>query len=674
MRYLGLLLLASLAAAAAPAQPSVRQVRRAEELASAFAGDAVLWCHLRAGELSAEQQQELRDWVADGGTLWTETDLSALFGFGVIEVQPRERIGRAKRGTPIGSAAFCAQVEEVFYRFGRAGVMLTGHPSAVALLVQVDPPVARRDKAIVAAELWYGRGRVVHRPAEIHESRLQGKQFQANLTTFSPQRDDAVPAPVDQLALAEQLGWALIPDLDDEPDQARRELWRIVLACRLWYAEYLTAIGQYGEALAHLRIVATELPDEPAVYLAVSRLNRKLNRVLPADEAYQKAVEGYQALGLEVPGPDARRVRVPWPTFVATLNAAQAAYDQPSEEKASEVAARLSFLRGLDSWRAGNLEATTQLWTKSAKALPRWALPPYHLGLVQFGLGLEPAQANRARAQQFEAASSLFLRASLLPESAEFPAAAVEAAKAWSEASTKRLVALTNEPPDAEFLRHFIFRYDAGDRRFQAGPTMQQMSAALERAYEAVASLGIWLDPVEVQVYPDRSTMLDHLPAVGATPQVAEMVASAGSRLYCYPAINELSQFSRHELTRIMSHRLTEEGLAPPLWILEGLATGMEQDPRKAQAAKVQMQRGNAMTIAQLNDPNLAYGRQTTDHAFGQSQVMAEALAARFGLDSVVPYLQLVGWGTAPEAAFQQWTGMTQEAFLNALLQNRLGG
>ncbi len=79
------------------------------------------------------------------------------------------------------------------------------------------------------------------------------------------------------------------------------------------------------------------------------------------------------------------------------------------------------------------------------------------------------------------------------------------------------------------------------------------------------------------------------------------------------------------------------------------------------------------MSIQQINDPEVFFDRRNVDHGHGQAQLMVNALVTRFGQDILVDLARSTGWGETPDAAFRRLTNMTQEQFLTAMVQGRMG-
>jgi hypothetical protein len=162
------------------------------------------------------------------------------------------------------------------------------------------------------------------------------------------------------------------------------------------------------------------------------------------------------------------------------------------------------------------------------------------------------------------------------------------------------------------------------------------------------------------------------LPTVGLVRQAFGTSACAGRRIYTVVEPTDAVRQLRHEFFHVMINALTEGGFPPPLWYEEGLAGGSEQSIYQRQTALSDIRGGKVMNIAQMNDANVMFNRDVMDHAFGQAELMVDALLKRFGQNAVVPFLMNLGWGTSPDQAFTQLTGLTQEQYLTAFLTGRL--
>lgn len=670
-RLIGLLLLAATSAGAQRPAPVV--VSSAAALAPALAGTRRVWLRVTAAELSPQQAEQLRAWVTDGGALWTETDAAGLFGFQVDAPARADFYGHGRRACPRGATALMVDVDDVYFHLAPNAALLVSHPSALPLLRVIDGPRPPTQPRYISAALYYGRGQVIHRPAEVHPTRADGRTFETNLNLYTGGADDEVLVPLETLPVAYDRAKEAARLVKREPDKAKPILYQVFLAYRLWYAEHLTATGKLEEALAQLSAVAADLPEDPAVYLAVARLNDKLGRTQPAAEARARAKEIYDKLRRQPPAPDAPQLRVPWPVFVGAINAAGAAWENPLPDKVAEVEARTAHLLGLDAYRRHDLDAAQALWDAATRAAANWPLPWFQLGLLHHSRGEDIRQANRTRMAAFTLAGQCFLRAAGAPPTEDFTAESAKNAADWAAAAAALATGLQREPPDAEVRGHFVLRYDGADRRLQVGPLKASLLQALEQAYAATAQWGVYLDDTEVLVYPDALTMRQFLPAEGVTPQAYTNAATVGRRVYTVASSTDIGRLMRHELSHVATNALTEHGLPAPLWVDDGLATAVEQHPTRSQMARINLRRGQYLSIAQLNDATVYYDRAVVDQAFGQSALMVQAFVARWGAEALVDFLKSCGWGEAPATAFQRLTGMSQEQFLAALVQGRFG-
>lgn len=672
-RWLGCLLWAAALAGAQGATDTPPIVTSAAGLEQRLAQAQALWLRVPAGSLSAPQADALRAWVAAGGILWTDGDVVGLFGFEYVAATAAETIGHGRLACAVGSTPLTTGVNDVFYRLGEGAVLLTGHPAALPLLRVVDPPLPYNAPRFPAAALWYGRGQVVHRPAEIHLGRLEGARFDANLKRGAVPADDEVALPVETLAIAQDRAVQAAGLAKKKPAEAKPILYQIFLAYRLWYAEHLTATQKLDEALAQLSAVAADLPDDPAVYLAVARLNDALGRAAEAAAARDKAFARYKELKRDPPRLDARQVRVPWAVFVECINAAGKAFENPTRETADLVAARTGYLLGLDAYRRNDLDGAEELWQDAADRAPAWPLPRFQIGLSGFSRGMDIHQPNRRRLAALNRSLQAFQFCATAAASTEFPQPAARNAADWAQVATALGRKLAIEPPDAELRGHFILRYDAADRRLQMGPLFEQIFRAFETAWQLTTQWGIYLDDTEVLVYPDTATMRSAM--VGALPQQQAFASAAtsGRRIYTAARATDASRIARHEFTHVVSNALTEGGVAPPLWFEEGLATVMEDDQTRMQLANVALHRGEALNMTQLNDPTIFYQLNVADISYGESALLVRAMVQQFGVGVIVRYLQACGWGQPQAAALQALTGLTPDQLLAAYVQGRLG-
>lgn len=676
------LTLAAPPASAAPtdlAMPKIVAVDTAAALAPALTltngkrANDVVWVRLNAGDLRDEAVAQLKSWVASGGALWTETDLVGSFGFKFVKAGERERVGHARRACPLGVSPFMAQVDDVYFQTEANFVYLTGHPSALGLLKVVDPLVepGRVDK-LVCAELTYGEGRVLHRPRQVHQKRGQGEQFERNLMLLSAQRSNEVRLPLE--ALEEAYRHCVdLSQLTPTVPKAKAALLSIFEAYRLWWADHLTSTGQFDDALALLKAIAADLPNDPEVYLAVARWNEAQGLADKAAEARAKAKEGFLKLNRAVPAPEARQVRVTWPLFAQSVTEAGAAWDKPSAAGVAQVTARTAYLLGLDRYRAWNFADAEKLWLASYRYAPTWAPSAFALGLLNETRGDEPRQSNRDRLGQYKVASAWFDEAKKPAATAEFDANATLAAQAGSDAAKLQAATLATEPLDVQLAGHFIYRYDATDPGLRVAPLWNTVQRACEGAYQAVAGWGVWLEPTEVLVSTGTLVPRTLLPATLTTKQVYGASATAGRRIYLAAEAPNTDRCARHEFLHVLSNALTGGGFPPPLWCEEGVACAAEMNLQRSQQAQQNLRgRGRVLTLMQLNDPEIVYNRDTGDTALGQAELLANALLRRHGGSGYLSFLLNLGWGNSPEAAFLALTKLSQEEFLNSFLTGRL--
>ncbi len=659
----------------APAEPPV--VVTAEtvaQLAVALADDKtdIVSLKMPADALLKPQLDRLKKWVEWGGTAWVSTDAAAWFGFEVATPTPPERLAIGRRACPLGASALAAQADRVMARLAPDEVLLVAHPTALPLLQVLDPVVGGRRK-VLAAELYWGDGRVIFRPATVLDQ-ADGPAWRAAVEQTCHRLVDDAAVPIETLTIARGRLAEARELLKRKPDEAKAKAAQVFQAYRLWYADYLTYRRRFDEAAQLLAGIARELPEDPAVYLAVARLNEGLGRELPAQEARRKAKERYEALELDPPRPDARQVRVPWPLFAGSVNAMGKAWEKPSEASLAEAMARTDLLLALDHYRRQRMEPVTTLLKEAAELQPGWPLPLWQLGLLEAGLGENLKLANRERVTHFDQAAKWFEPAAKATPRAEFPAELVAAAEAWRLKAVAESARLRAEPPDVLLRSGVILRYNGADRRLQVGPLKESLAQAFAAAYDQTTRWGVWADDLEVLVYDDGFRMRAALPETGVVPQAFAAAATAGRRVYTIAQSDDIGRIARHQVAHAVINAVTESGLPGPLWFQEGLASATQGVPTNSQRARVSLRRGQALSIQQLNEPGFFYDRNNVDQAWGQSELMLNAYAARFGADAVLRLLRETGWGKTADAAFRAITDMTQDQFLSAFLQGRLGG
>jgi hypothetical protein len=662
--------------ATAPQAPRVTTVDRPEALAPLLAvtdgkrQTDVIWLKLAAAQFDDAAAQALRNWVADGGTVWTETDAAALFGFRVAAPTDRELIGHAKRAGALLASNFTAQVDDVFYSLQRGAAFVTAHDSAVPLLRVMDQTV-RPSFKLVAAELDYGDGQVIHRPGDIQLARGEGKAFDTSLKLLSGTHPDEVIVPVDSLMMARQRcvdALAAFPDAAKAKDQ----LLNVFLAYRLWWAQHLTRTGRYEDAWQQLKAVAADAQTDPAVYLAVVRWNERQGRVEPARQARVLAQAAYDKVGRQMPGPISHQVRVPWDTFVEGVNLAGAVWDKPVQDQAAALLARTDNLLALDSYHRGDLVAAEKLWQEARQGLAGWAEPSWWLGLTYQTLGDDLRASSRQRAAWYHIADQFFTEATKPSATQAFDTNHIVAAKAWHDAAAVAAAKANREPPDVLVRGNFIYRWDSTDRALNTGPQMSVFQSVLEQSYQTAEAFGVWLEPTEVLICPDANTMAGLLPATGASRQAFGASATAGRRIFVLSQPTNTERQCGHEFMHVLCNALTQGGFPPPQWYEEGLCALAEHDTFQRQLATANLRRGRALTLQQINDPGVMFDRNVMDMAFGQAQLMVDSLLRRWGQGSVVPFLMNLGWGIEPDKAFGQMTNLSQEQFMTAFLAGRL--
>ena len=678
MRWTALCLLFAIGATGAQEPPPVAKVATARSGATLDAAIAdttvdIVDLTLSIADLSDDQRDALRLWVERGGTLATRTDVIRLFGFQVANVGDAERRIHGRRVTPIDALPLMVGLRDVWLALPAEGRLLVSHPTALPLLAIADPPLVHREPRYAAALLYWGRGQVLHVGGVPHPTRGQAEQWMAGLATCCNRLVDEAQLPLETLRIAQQRLDEARRDFKRKPEDAKQTLNQVFLAFRLWYGDELTARGDYDRANSVLSSVAQELPEDPAVYLAVARLNEALGRTQPAAEARELAAQRYQALKRDPPGPDAAQVRVDWSLFAEAVNAVARVWEQPSQAGLNEATARADYLVALDHYRRGRLTEAEALLQAALQLYPNWA-PAMHLhGLIALTRGETLSRSSRERAVAYTAAAGWLERASKAPVSAEYSAAQQARAKAWVEAAQPLAARVATEPPDVELRGGVIVRYNAADRRLQVGPLKESLLQAFAEAYQTVGAWGDWPSDVEVLVYDDSLRMSAALPQEGVVPQAFANGAVVGRRIFTSADSGDLFRIARHSMAHVMLNALTEDGLPTPLWFSEGVAWIAQENATQQQLARTNIRRGRVMSIQQINDPEVFYDRRNVDHGHGQAQIMVNALTGRFGQGMITDLPLATGWGETPEAAVQRLTGMTQEQFLAALVQGRMG-
>lgn len=153
----------------------------------------VLWVRLPGASVKRENLIKLRDWVRQGGVLWTETDLVGKFKFTNV----RETVSKDPTGTAVAAKVNHPIVsglggQKVGYKLHRTRMAIVESlaklpPGLTPLLASpVGSKAGRKDVVnIVCAIRKYGDGHVIFRPATIDVKTPAGKQFNENLKAFS---------------------------------------------------------------------------------------------------------------------------------------------------------------------------------------------------------------------------------------------------------------------------------------------------------------------------------------------------------------------------------------------------------------------------------------------------------------------------------------------------------
>jgi outer membrane protein assembly factor BamD (BamD/ComL family) len=150
----------------------------------------VLWIKLSQRDLSRAQQQTLKDWVAQGGVVWLESDLVKVFAFpGLISVPPGIMKGEtfvfpAKHPLTQGAEGTRFQYEMVS---GQVAVRIPSRfqaPKGDVKPLLVIEPTFNQFLAIGAFKA-HQKGYVILRPAKIMTDTQPGQKFDQNLRTFS---------------------------------------------------------------------------------------------------------------------------------------------------------------------------------------------------------------------------------------------------------------------------------------------------------------------------------------------------------------------------------------------------------------------------------------------------------------------------------------------------------
>ncbi|MCC7493667.1 MAG: hypothetical protein IT204_15030 [Fimbriimonadaceae bacterium] len=668
-----LLLVASLGRAAETTDPVVPAGDLAAlQRALGERSTAAIWTSLATAAVDRATLTRLQDWVERGGTLWVETDLARSFGFQTAAVTARERWVHGRRAAPRGAWAALGQVDDAYGEVAVEGHLVTAHPNAVPLLQVHDPAVAYPARRYLAALLPWGRGQVVVRPRRFAAVRADGAAFEASLRAALPARLDEAVVPLETLQIAQQRLQQAGAMLRTEPAEAQKLLASVYLAFRLWYADYLTGSGKLDESTAVLGAVATELPDDPAVYLAVARLNDAAGRPNAAAVARQQASALYQSLQRQPPTPDARQVRVPYPIFATSINAVGSLQQQPTREAVTAAWARTAAWLGLEAYRRNDLVLCEQWWQAAAGALPTWPVLLHQRGLLAVSRGDLLAQPARDRARFYQQAAALFQAAAATAPSPEYPASAREVSQAWLRAATALATSAAADPPAAVVGQGVVVRYHDQDRRLQVGPLLRSQLDAAEEAYRFTTAWGWFAEDLEVLLFEDATALTAALPRDQAGRQAFGQAATVGRRVFLVADPLDLRRYLRHQIGHAAINALTEDGLPGPLWFEEGLASAAQRNGAQMAIASSNFRRGNVLGIEQINNPAVFFDRQLTDHAFGQAQLMTQAFVNRFGVDALALLLQATGWGAGPEEAFRRITALGQQEFLAALLEGRL--
>jgi len=150
----------------------------------------VLWIKLSQRDLSRTQQQSLKDWVAQGGVVWLESDLVKVFAFpGLIPVPPSVLRGEsfvfsAKHPITQGIDNLRFQYEMVPNQVAvRIPSRFQAQRGDVKPLLVIEP--SYNQFLAIGAFKAYQKGYVILRPAKIMTNTHPGQTFDQNLRTFS---------------------------------------------------------------------------------------------------------------------------------------------------------------------------------------------------------------------------------------------------------------------------------------------------------------------------------------------------------------------------------------------------------------------------------------------------------------------------------------------------------
>jgi len=198
----------------------ISEPARLEEVIARLGQERVIWVRLNKSQVSRGHIEQLREWVREGGVLWTDTGFASAeamepeFGFSMMPNPNNSRTGSCrptsgKRTHPIlkdlpYDMNYTLAEDRFLIRVvpGERGK----EPVHIRLLLETSAE-KRKLRTGVCGICYFGRGKMIYRPAEVTPT-TAGEQFERNLREYSA-------------SLAQKAGFDRTPaKSDDEKDDA----------------------------------------------------------------------------------------------------------------------------------------------------------------------------------------------------------------------------------------------------------------------------------------------------------------------------------------------------------------------------------------------------------------------------------------------------------------------
>lgn len=172
--------------------PQHVRITNTADLTESLAADSaqkIIWVALSRDDIDIETRKQLRGWINNGGTLWVETDLAELFGFGGLSKAASDSLsGQAEVARVQDPIVLGLSGEILNYELDPNGSIIKGTLSTISrsmrpLLVQLS---TQNDiTTVICAVREYGNGLVILRPMKIDSSSPAGRSFESILNSLS---------------------------------------------------------------------------------------------------------------------------------------------------------------------------------------------------------------------------------------------------------------------------------------------------------------------------------------------------------------------------------------------------------------------------------------------------------------------------------------------------------